>query len=143
MQLRKILMIGALVTSVAALTGGCAYRTDLAQGNFVEQDAVDQLRQGMTAEQVRFILGTPMLSDPFDNTRWYYVHFLRHDWEKPKIKNLIVTFQGRTLYDIAGDFKKPDNFYSGDHTVQKIDFSRLQESADSAQEMENKLIGRR
>ena len=49
MQLRKLLMVGALFTAVATISSGCAYRTDLAQGNFVEQDAVDQLRQGMSA----------------------------------------------------------------------------------------------
>ena len=77
MTFRKIFLLGAFVAATTVLTNGCAYRSDLAQGNFVEQEAVDQLRQGMSAAQVQYILGTPMLTDPFDNTRWYYVHFLR------------------------------------------------------------------
>ena len=123
MTFRKIFLLGAFVAATTVLTNGCAYRSDLAQGNFVEQEAVDQLRQGMSAAQVQYILGTPMLTDPFDNTRWYYVHFLRQGWEDPQIKTLVVQFQGRTLYDMAGDFKKPDAFYSGDTDVQKVNFA--------------------
>ena len=124
MQLRKLLLVGAVCASVAALSSGCAYRTDLAQGNFVEQDAVDQLRQGMSPAQVQYILGTPMLTDPFDNNRWYYVHYLRQGWSDPEIKNLVVLFQGRVLYDIAGDFDKPENFYDGTQNIQKINFGQ-------------------
>ncbi len=122
MKLKKIFLVGALVAATTVLTNGCAYRTDLAQGNFVEQEAVDQLRQGMTAAQVQYILGTPMLTDPFDNTRWYYVHFLRQGWEDPQIRTLVVQFQGNALYDVAGDFKKPELFYSGNTGIQKVDF---------------------
>lgn len=124
MQLRKLLMVGALFTAVATISSGCAYRTDLAQGNFVEQDAVDQLRQGMSAAQVQYILGTPMLTDPFDNSRWYYVHYLRQGWDDPEIKNLVVVFEGRTLSDIEGDFEKPASFYDGTQNIQKINFGQ-------------------
>ena len=118
---------------LAAITTGCAYRSDLAQGNFVEQTAVDKLRQGMTAEQVRYILGTPMLTDPFDNTRWYYVHFIRRGWNDPEIQNLIVLFQGRYLQDISGDFKKPASFYDRDHNVTKINFAKQNYQNPNAQ----------
>lgn len=123
MTFRKICLLGAFVTATIALSNGCAYRADLTQGNFVEQEAVDKLRQGMTASQVQYILGTPMLTDPFDNTRWYYVHFLRQGWNDPEIRTLVVQFQGSTLYDMTGDFKKPDAFYSGDMDVQKVDLN--------------------
>lgn len=129
MTFRKILLLGAFVAAATTLSNGCAYRTDLAQGNFVEQEAVDQLRQGMSAAQVQYILGTPMLTDPFDNTRWYYVHFLRQGWHDPEIRTLVVQFQGQTLYDVAGDFKKPDAFYSGSYNQQKIDFSKSNAAA--------------
>ena len=136
MQLRKLLMVGALFTSIAAITSGCAYRTDLAQGNFVEQEAVDQLRQGMSAAQVQYILGTPMLTDPFDNSRWYYVYFLRKGWDEPEIKNLVVLFQGNTLYDVSGDFKKPDAFYDGSYNIQKINFGALPSGSAQVQQQQ-------
>lgn len=105
-------LLGAALCAVLA-SGGCAYRSDLAQGNFIEQDAVNRLRQGMTPEQVRYILGTPMLIDPFDSTRWYYVHYLREGWSDAKIRNLILQFRGMRLAEIQGDFNTPAEFYLG------------------------------
>ncbi len=115
MQLSKFFKKGALA-SVAlslALTQGCAYRSDLAQGNYVEEDAINLLTYGMTGDQVRYVLGTPMLVDPFDNSRWYYVHFFRKGWGEPQIKNLVLLFNGNTLVDMSGDFEKPASFGSG------------------------------
>lgn len=107
--LKKTALAALLAAGVLSL-GGCAFRADLAQGNFVEQERVDMLRYGMSAEQVRYILGTPMLVDPFDNSRWYYVHFLREGWSEPEIRNLIVLFSGSTLVDVSGDFDRPAEF---------------------------------
>ena len=49
------------------------YRIDIAQGNFVTEDMVAQLQPGMTREQVRFVLGAPVLTDPFTPDTWYYL----------------------------------------------------------------------
>lgn len=94
----------------ACLFSGCAYRADLAQGNYIEQQLVDLLRPGMTAEQVRYVLGTPMLIDPFDQSRWYYVHYLREGWNDPVISRLIAIFNGTLLVDIDGDYRRPAAF---------------------------------
>lgn len=48
------------------------YRPDIQQGNFVSQEMVDQLKEGMTREQVSFVLGTPLLTDIFHADRWDY-----------------------------------------------------------------------
>lgn len=106
----KRLALAAMLTAGIITLNGCAFRADLAQGNFVEQERVDMLRYGMSAEQVRYILGTPMLVDPFDNSRWYYVHYLREGWGDPQIRNLVVLFSGSTLIDVSGDFEKPAEF---------------------------------
>lgn len=139
-MIKKSLLLGACLVTAIATLNGCAYRTDLAQGNFVEQSAVDQLRYGMTTEQVQYVLGTPMLTDPFDSSRWYYVHFLRHKWEDPQIKNLVVLFQGRNLVDIAGDFKKPVDFNNTNSYVQKIDLSKLNQSANQSTGSHNNQV---
>lgn len=139
-MIKKSLLLGACLAASITALNGCAYRTDLAQGNFVEQSAVDQLRYGMTTEQVQYVLGTPMLTDPFDNSRWYYVHFLRHKWEEPEIKNLIVLFQGRTLVDIGGDFKKPATFHDSSSTIQKIDFSKLNQASSQSTSSQNRAV---
>lgn len=48
------------------------YRVDIQQGNFVSKEMVAQLRPGMTRDQVRFALGTPLLNDVFHTSRWDY-----------------------------------------------------------------------
>lgn len=113
MQIKKILTIAAFSAVVPFLTTSCAYRADLNQGNYVEQDLVNQLAYGMSSEQVRYVLGTPMLIDPFDNTRWYYTSFKRVGWSSPEIHNLVLLFNGNTLIDMSGDYKKPTTFSAG------------------------------
>lgn len=53
------------------------YRIDVQQGNVLTQEMVSQLRPGLTKDQVRFILGTPMLVDMFHADRWDYVYRLQ------------------------------------------------------------------
>lgn len=52
------------------------YRVDIQQGNVVDSAQVAQLRVGLSREQVRFVLGTPLLTDVFHANRWDYVHTL-------------------------------------------------------------------
>jgi len=48
------------------------YRPDIQQGNFVSKEMLAQLKTGMTRDQVRFVLGTPLLNDIFHADRWDY-----------------------------------------------------------------------
>lgn len=48
------------------------YRPDIQQGNFVSKEMVAQIKEGMTPDQVRFVLGTPLLTDIFHENRWDY-----------------------------------------------------------------------
>lgn len=61
----------------ACLAAGCVYRIDIQQGNQVEPDAVEQVEVGMSQSAVQFLLGTPMLSDPFHTDRWDYPYYFR------------------------------------------------------------------
>ncbi|MCC2868809.1 MAG: outer membrane protein assembly factor BamE [Candidatus Accumulibacter phosphatis] len=53
------------------------YRIDVQQGNVLSQEMVSQLRPGLTKDQVRFILGTPVLTDMFHANRWDYFYWLK------------------------------------------------------------------
>ena len=53
------------------------YRIDIQQGNIVDREMLDQLEIGMEPRKVRFILGTPLLVDPFNQNRWDYIYSLR------------------------------------------------------------------
>src|SRR5471030_3395162 len=48
------------------------YRPVIQQGNFVSEEMLAQLKVGMTRDQVRFILGTSLLTDIFHADRWDY-----------------------------------------------------------------------
>jgi outer membrane protein assembly factor BamE len=60
-----------------ALSSGCVYRANIAQGNLIKEEDLAQLEIGMTRNQVRFLLGTPMIDDPFHADRWDYVYYLK------------------------------------------------------------------
>ena len=60
-----------------ALGSGCVYRANIAQGNLIKEENLTQLEVGMTRNQVRFLLGTPMIDDPFHRDRWDYVYYLK------------------------------------------------------------------
>lgn len=53
------------------------YKIDIQQGNFVSQEMAASLKEGMTKEQVRFLLGVPLLTDMFHATRWDYLFRLQ------------------------------------------------------------------
>ncbi len=69
------LSVLAACTSVPRLV--TEYRIDVQQGNVLTQEMVSQLRPGLSQDQVRFILGTPILTDLFHANRWDYFFWLR------------------------------------------------------------------
>ena len=94
--MRKTIII--LLTAFTLLsTSGCVFRASISQGNLVEQEDLDQLAVGMTKNQVRFLLGTPMLSDPFHANRWDYVYYLKIGREGTTAKRWVSV-----LYDESG-----------------------------------------
>ncbi|PJC86480.1 outer membrane protein assembly factor BamE [Vibrio sp. HA2012] len=115
MQFKKWLV--AIPLAVTMLTG-CSvaeklvYRIDINQGNYVEQEAVDQLKFGMTKEQVRFVLGSPMLVENGYPNTWYYIYHHTPGHDDSVQKNLLVHFsEQNTLVDIMGDFQAGNTFF--------------------------------
>jgi outer membrane protein assembly factor BamE len=83
----------AVATLVAALLAGCVHRIDIQQGNFLDTEDIDRIAVGMTRVQVRALLGTPMVADPFQGARWDYVYYLKKGrWRKPEQRHFIVFF---------------------------------------------------
>ena len=97
----------------ACLAAGCGfvpripgvppYRMEIQQGNYVSQDMVSQLKQGMTKEQVRFILGTPMVIDIFHADRWDYVYWREAPNGSREQRKLTVRFENGQLARLDGD----------------------------------------
>lgn len=89
--MHKLLIIALLFSSLA-LSSGCVYRTSIAQGNLIEQEDLDQVEIGMTRNQVRFLLGTPMIDDPFHKNRWDYIYYLKVGREDATFKRWVSVF---------------------------------------------------
>ena len=85
------------------------YRIDMRQGNLVTQDMVVQLKPGLTREQVRFILGSPLVADMFHADRWDYVYRYKRGWEEAEQRILTVFFQDNKLARVAGDVVAEDS----------------------------------
>jgi outer membrane protein assembly factor BamE len=86
------------IALVAVLLGACAYKLDIQQGNHLDEKLVDQVKEGMTRKQVRFLLGTPMIEDPFHEERWDYVYYLKPGRSRKTTENhLIIHFEGDTV----------------------------------------------
>lgn len=92
---------------LALQLAGCGwlapYRIDIQQGNFVSQEMVAQLKRGMTKEQVRFVLGTPLVADIFHVDRWDYVYLLDRPGQPRVQRRLAVYFAEDKLARLDGD----------------------------------------
>ncbi len=84
------------------------YRIDVRQGNFVTQEMVAQLKPGLTREQVRFILGSPLVADMFHVDRWDYVYRFQPGQGEAQQRRLVVFFQDNKLTRVAGDVVAED-----------------------------------
>lgn len=84
------------------------YRIDVRQGNFVDQDMVSQLRKGMTRDQVRFVLGSPLVVDAFRPDRWDYVYMFRPGRGEVEQRVISVFFEGDLLDRVEGDVAAGD-----------------------------------
>jgi outer membrane protein assembly factor BamE len=88
---------------VPMLPGISTYRIDIQQGNVVTQDMVAKLKPGMTRQQVRFVMGTPPIVDPFRTDRWDYVYYLKRGDKVIEHRRLILVFDGEALKQVEGD----------------------------------------
>jgi outer membrane protein assembly factor BamE len=100
--MRRWLLPLCLLTS-----GGCGlftpYRIEIQQGNYISSDMVAQLKPGMSKEQVRLTLGTPLLTDIFHADRWDYIYYREKPGAKREQRKLTVYFEDGKLTRLDGD----------------------------------------
>jgi outer membrane protein assembly factor BamE len=101
--------VGSTGTQTTAPTGlrrflgiFAPYRIDIQQGNFVSQEMVSQLKEGMTQDQVRFVLGTPLLTDMFHADRWDYPFRLQKGSGEIIASRVTVFFKDNKLTRFEG-----------------------------------------
>ena len=100
----------ALVVAALSALAACSppalvtpYRMEIQQGNYISQDMVSQLRPGMSKDQVRFVLGTPLVTDIFHADRWDYVYFRDIQGRGREERKIAVIFEDGKLARILGD----------------------------------------
>ncbi|MBY4897374.1 outer membrane protein assembly factor BamE [Cupriavidus sp. AU9028] len=112
-------LLTALLAATTLVTAACStydstsrkvaeaitpYRINIVQGNFVSREAASQMREGMTREQVRYLLGTPLLTDVFHADRWDYVFsFKRGNTQVVQQRRFTVFFDGDRVARFNGD----------------------------------------
>lgn len=87
---------------------GLVYKQNVQQGNAIEQDKLDQLRLGMTMNQVAYLLGTPAIRDPFHHDRWDYLYSYARRGGKATIRRVTLRFENAVLKEMTGT--DPDDF---------------------------------
>lgn len=86
----------------ASLVSACSvHKLEIQQGNVVSAEMLEKLKPGMTARQVKFVMGSPQLQDPFQKDRWDYLYTLREKGEEVERKHLILYFEDDILTRIV------------------------------------------
>lgn len=83
------------------------YKMTVQQGNIVTEEMIDRLEPGMSPNQVRYLLGTPVLVDIFHTDRWFYTYTIRRGHEEMEKRPIAVFFQGDEMVRVEG-FIRPD-----------------------------------
>jgi outer membrane protein assembly factor BamE len=79
------------------------YRIDVRQGNYVTQEMIARLKPGMSRDQVRFALGTPLVTDIFHADRWDYVYRFQPGRGEVQLRRVVVFFEDGKLARVGGD----------------------------------------
>ena len=78
------------------------YRVEVVQGNVVTSEQVALVKPGQTRAQVRDVLGSPLLTDPFHADRWDYVFTIRRQGAAPQLRRVVVRFKDDAMVSIEG-----------------------------------------
>ncbi len=98
-------IIAPLLAVIALSTSACVYKLDVQQGNLISQESVSKLKKGMTKAEVRQVLGTPLLTDPFHGNRWDYYFSTEKGGRSTERTRFSVFFDNDKLVSMTGDIK--------------------------------------
>lgn len=123
----------ALALLLAAALAGChslqtndnflgiitPYRLEIVQGNVITREAAARIVPGQSRAQVRDILGTPLVADPFHADRWDYVFAIRRQGAPTQLRRVVVTFKDDALasIDTGGELPSERDFVASIDTL--------------------------
>lgn len=97
------LILSGCSTSTITSIAPEPFKVDIQQGNVITQEMVSKLQPGMTRSQVRFVLGSPPITDMFHANRWDYVYRLIKSGKLAEERKLTLFFENDLLARVAGD----------------------------------------
>lgn len=110
------------VSLILVTLTGCSWanklvhRIEINQGNYIDLNAVQALKFGMSKEQVKFLLGQPMLIESGYPNTWYFVQWIKQGHQKPEQKEIILNFDDEdSLVGMTGDFEPSAVFFEAIH----------------------------
>jgi outer membrane protein assembly factor BamE len=110
LSLLRFMALG-LLGGLALTQTGCVYKVNISQGNYLEAKTIEQVKEGMTRAQVRFLLGTPMVGDNFHPSRWDYLYYYKvGKTQQVERQWLVVNFENDKVSRIdkkTGEYKDP------------------------------------
>jgi outer membrane protein assembly factor BamE len=115
MRRSRLLLVAASCALIAACTYKPSfikeYKIDIQQGNVLTQEMVSQLKPGQTRDQVRFLLGTPLVVDIFHQQRWDYLYrYQSGQTGQTESRKFTVFFDGEgRLEHVSGDIATGDS----------------------------------
>jgi outer membrane protein assembly factor BamE len=100
-----IILLTLAFSNCSSLEFPGVYRLDIPQGNLIDQEKITQLKIGMEPRQVRYLLGTPLIVDTFNQDRWDYFYSIRKN-KKEKIEHHIsILFDNGQVSAIQDNIK--------------------------------------
>ena len=95
----KLILLSTLLASCSYISSPVLspYKMDIRQGNSISAEMREKLKLGMTRHQVRYVLGTPMVSDVFHGNRWVYIYMLEQEGKVVEKQRLTLYFEGDNL----------------------------------------------
>jgi outer membrane protein assembly factor BamE len=108
------------------------YRIDIVQGNAVTKEQMALVRPGITKVQVRDILGSPLIADPFHAERWDYLFTLRRPGAELQRRSVTLIFEGDRVKTVEapGDLPSEREFVASISRYKDPRAPRLELSAD-------------
>lgn len=113
-RFKRPVAAGLALVAGMALLAGCAgnrnssgifspYRVAIPQGNYINQQMLDEVREGMSPEDVRLRIGTPLLADVFHPNRWDYVFRFQYPNGESELRRVRVFFRNDQVSAITHD----------------------------------------
>ena len=98
------------------------YKIDIQQGNVLEQDMINKLRPGMSMDKVKFIMGSPVIIDPFHNDRGEYIFSYQKGGGVREQRHITLHFDDdEKLSHITGDIEVSNDLSTQDDIITEED----------------------